>query len=109
MRMTLTRDIKSRAASSLRSTPVNRPGHAPPWPAMIEGVSFSPFRPNQSPEGTRYPSEAEIARDLDLLSDKVRSVRTYSTEGTLGAVPRLARERGMTSTVGVWISDDLPT
>ena len=85
----------------------NRPGHAPPWPAMIEGVSFSPFRPNQSPEGTRYPSEAEIARDLDLLSDKVRSVRTYSTEGTLGAVPRLARERGMTSTVGVWISDDL--
>ncbi len=85
----------------------NRPGYAPPWPAMIEGVSFSPFRPNQSPEGASYPSEDQIARDLDLLSDKVRSVRTYSTEGTLGAVPRLARERGLTSTVGVWISDDL--
>ena len=85
----------------------NRPGYAPPWPDMIEGVSFSPFRPNQSPRGSSFPSEAEITRDLELLATRVQSVRTYSTEGTLGAVPRLAREQGLTSSVGLWISDDL--
>lgn len=84
----------------------NRPGHAPAWPEMIEGVSFSPFRAHQSPEGTRYPSEADISRDLELLRHRVHSVRTYSTEGTLGAIPRLARQKGMTTTVGLWISGD---
>ena len=85
----------------------NRPDYVPAWPAKVQGVSFSPFRADQSPETQVFPTEEEIARDLDLLSDSVRSVRTYSTEGSLGAVPRLAREEGLKTTVGVWISDDL--
>ena len=85
----------------------NRPEYVPAWPAKVQGVSFSPFRAGQSPQEATFPSEEQIARDLELLSDSVRSVRTYSTEGTLGAVPRLARAEGLKTSVGVWISADL--
>lgn len=85
----------------------NRADHVPTWPDTIQGVSFSPFRANQSPQDTDYPSEAEITRDLQLLSDRVQSVRTYSVENTLGSIPKLAKPLGLQVMVGVWISDDL--
>jgi len=85
----------------------NRPDYVPAWPETIQGVSFSPFRANQNPETTDYPSERQIERDLKLLSGRVRAVRTYSVEGTLEAVPRLARPLGLNVMVGVWISSDL--
>jgi len=84
----------------------NRPESVPTWPDTIRGVSFSPFRADQSPQTTHYPSEAQIARDLALLSDSVDSVRTYSVENTLGAIPRLAAPLGLDVMVGIWISDD---
>ena len=85
----------------------NRPDYVPAWPERIQGVSFSPFRADQNPEKTDYPSEREIERDLKLLSGNVRTVRTYSVEGTLAAVPRLARPLGLNVMVGVWISGDV--
>jgi len=85
----------------------NRPDHVPAWPETIQGVAFSPFRADQNPEKTDYPSEREIERDLKLLSGRMRAVRTYSVEGTLSAVPRLARPLGLNVMVGVWISDDI--
>ena len=86
----------------------NRPDHAPAWPQSIEGVSFSPFQAGQTPKSVDfYPSEEQISADLALLSDSVESVRTYSVEGTLGSVPRLARDYGLRTTVGLWISNDL--
>lgn len=85
----------------------NRPDHVPAWPETIKGVSFSPFRADQSPEGSDYPSEAEIYRDLMLLSSRVNSVRTYSVENSLGAIPRLAASLNLNVMVGLWISSDL--
>lgn len=84
----------------------NRPDQVPAWSDTIEGVSFSPFRPGQSPQRTSFPSEKQISRDLTLLSDRVRSVRTYSVENTLGSIPRLAAPLGMDVMLGVWISSD---
>lgn len=84
----------------------NRPDYVPKWPESINGVSFSPFRPGQSPQRTDYPSEAQILRDLQLVSAKVRSVRTYSVENTLGSIPRLADTIGLDVMVGLWISAD---
>ena len=84
----------------------NRPDHVPAWPDTIDGVSFSPFRAHQSPQETQFPSEAEITRDLQLLSSRMHSVRTYSVESTLGSIPRLAARLGLDVTVGVWISGD---
>ena len=86
----------------------NRPYHAPAWPEIIKGVSFSPFRPGQTPQNpTAYPSEEQISKDLALLAEQVERVRTYSVEGTLGSVPRLAAEHGLNAMVGIWISDDI--
>lgn len=85
----------------------NRPDYVPAWPETIKGVAFSPFRADQSPQNTDYPSEAEITRDLQLLSDRVESVRTYSVESTLGSIPRLAAPLGLDVMVGVWISGDI--
>ncbi|MFK7892069.1 MAG: glycosyltransferase [Granulosicoccus sp.] len=85
----------------------NRPDHLPQWPEVINGVSFSPFRPGQSPQGAKFPSEQQILDDLTLLSDRIESVRTYTVEKTLGSVPRLAASVGLDVMVGIWISDDL--
>lgn len=85
----------------------NRPDHVPAWPDTINGVSFSPFRADQSPQKTDFPSEAQISRDLELLSNRVDSVRTYSVEDTLGTIPRLAARLGLDVMVGIWISDDV--
>ena len=86
----------------------NRPDYVPTWPDTIKGVSFSPFRPGQSPQRANdYPSEEEISRDLQLLSDRMHSVRTYSVENTLGSIPRLAAEVGLDVMVGIWISADI--
>lgn len=85
----------------------NRPDQAPPWPDTINGVSFSPFRAGQSPQKTDYPNDEEITRDLALLSDRVRSVRTYSMEETLSSIPRLASPLGLKVMAGVWISADI--
>jgi len=84
----------------------NRPDQVPEWPETINGVSFSPFRAGQSPQGTSYPSEEQIRKDLHLLSSRVDSVRTYSVEKSLGSIPRLANESGMDVMLGVWISAD---
>lgn len=89
------------------SAVLNRPDYVPAWPDTINGVSFSPFRAHQSPQGTDYPSTEEITHDLQLLSNRVRSVRTYSVENTLGSIPRLAAPLGLDVMVGIWISDDL--
>jgi len=86
----------------------NRPDYVPAWPETIKGVSFSPFRAGQTPQNaSAYPSEAQISRDLALLSNKVNRVRTYSVEGSLGSIPKLAAEQGLDVLVGLWISDDI--
>ncbi len=86
---------------------LNRPDNLPIWPETIQGVSFSPFRANQSPEASQYPDVSQIHDDLALLSGKVQSVRTYSVADSLAHVPALASSVGINATIGIWLSDDL--
>ena len=83
---------------------VNRPDIEPPWPAKIEGFSFSPMRGEQSPVRREYPDIAQIDEDLALLAGDAHAVRTYTVEGTMGEVPRLALAHGLNVTLGAWIS-----
>ncbi|MFC0710958.1 glycosyltransferase [Azorhizophilus paspali] len=85
----------------------NLPVTAPDWPEQISGYSFSPFRPGQNPQENRYPSDDEIRADLELLSQQTDSIRTYSVDGSLADVPRLAEELGLRVTLGIWISQDM--
>jgi exo-beta-1,3-glucanase (GH17 family)/cellulose synthase/poly-beta-1,6-N-acetylglucosamine synthase-like glycosyltransferase len=85
---------------------MNRPSAEPPWPTRIQGYSFSPARADDDPTRKRYPSIAEIDADIALLQDEARALRTYTLEGPMAQVPRLAKAYGMKVTVGVWITDD---
>ena len=84
----------------------NRPVTAPDWPEQISGYSFSPFRADQNPQQNRYPTDEQIRQDLELLSKQTDNIRTYSVDGTLADIPRLAEEFGLRVTLGVWISPD---
>jgi exo-beta-1,3-glucanase (GH17 family)/cellulose synthase/poly-beta-1,6-N-acetylglucosamine synthase-like glycosyltransferase len=81
----------------------NRPEPEPPWPARIQGFAFSPYRGGQSPLEEQLPSVAEIDADLALLAGKTYAVRSYSTEGTLAEIPRLAQAHGINVALGAWI------
>ncbi|MCL7462533.1 glycosyltransferase [Pseudomonas sp. NW5] len=85
----------------------NQPIKAPDWPDNISGYSYSPFRLGQNPQEAIYPSEAEVRQDLELLSRQTDNVRTYSVDGILGDIPRLAEDSGLRVTLGIWLSNDL--
>jgi exo-beta-1,3-glucanase (GH17 family)/cellulose synthase/poly-beta-1,6-N-acetylglucosamine synthase-like glycosyltransferase len=85
----------------------NQPESEPVWPARIQGYAFSPYQSGQDATLGDFPTVEEIDADLALLQKTTRSVRTYSTDGTLGEVPRLARKRGIKVALGAWLSPEL--
>ena len=86
---------------------INRPVSAPNWPEQISGFSYSPFQQGQYPQKDQYPSDDEMRRDLEIMSKLTDNIRTYSVDGTLGDIPKLAEEFGLRVTIGIWISPDL--
>ena len=48
----------------------NRPVAVPAWPENVWGYSFSPFRAGQDPTRNVYPSEQEIAADIEMLAEQ---------------------------------------
>ncbi len=86
---------------------LNRPTAEPAWPDRIQGFAFSPYRIGQDAVRGDLPSELEIETDLALLSGKTNAVRTYSTLGSLGAVPAIADRHDINVTLGAWIGADL--
>ena len=85
---------------------INRPVSAPNWPEQISGFSYSPFQQGQYPQKDQYPSDEEMRRDLEIMSKLTDNIRTYSVDGTLGDIPKLAEEFGLRVTIGIWISPD---
>ena len=86
----------------------SRPISAPSWPDTLDGVSFSPFRVNQSPLNiANFPTEKEVLDDLTLINERANAVRTYSVEGVLGDIPRLAAQTELEVSVGIWLSSDV--
>jgi exo-beta-1,3-glucanase (GH17 family)/cellulose synthase/poly-beta-1,6-N-acetylglucosamine synthase-like glycosyltransferase len=85
----------------------NRPDVEPPWPARIQGFSFSPFQAGQAPFEKIYPSTSEIESDLALLEGKTHAIRTYSVEDVLVEIPALARKHKINVAFGVWIDADM--
>ena len=86
---------------------INRPVSAPNWPEQISGFSYSPFQQGQYPQKDQYPTDDEMRRDLEIISKLTDNIRTYSVDGTLGDIPKLAEEFGLRVTIGIWISPDM--
>ncbi|MDX1605622.1 MAG: glycosyltransferase [Candidatus Competibacterales bacterium] len=85
---------------------LNRPVAAPDWNGPVQGYAFSPARVGQDPARGVYPTLAEIETDLARLAGTARALRTYSLDGSLGAIPELALRHGLTVTQGVWLTGD---
>lgn len=76
---------------------------------MDNGLAYSPFRDGQSPEGLvpAYPTLDQIDEDLAFLGRMTKRIRTYGTAHSLGEIPRLAKQHGITVMQGVWLGKDL--
>lgn len=85
---------------------LNIPVPEPPWPAKVQGFSFSPMRGNQTPLQGHYPGIDQIDEDLALLSGDAHAIRTYSIASTLAEIPRLAGAHRLNVALGAWISAD---
>ncbi|MFQ6346870.1 glycosyltransferase [Pseudomonas sp. R11F] len=86
---------------------INRPVTTPNWPEQISGFSYSPFQQGQFPQKDQYPTDDQMRQDLAIMSKLTDNIRTYSVDGTLGDIPKLAEEFGLRVTLGIWISPDL--
>ncbi len=84
---------------------MNQPTQEPPWPKRIQGFAFSPYRIDQDATLDQLPSEAQLAEDLAVLAGKTVSVRTYSTLGSVGEVPRIAwaQQPRIKVALGTWL------
>jgi exo-beta-1,3-glucanase (GH17 family) len=84
----------------------NQPTPEPPWPSRIQGFSFQPYQKDQDAIERDEPTTQQVDADLKLLAGKTNSVRTYSTLGTLGEIPRLAARHDIKVAVGAWLDTD---
>src|SRR5882757_2174959 len=76
--------------------------------ASVEGklpsISYNRFA-EPSPDGLRIP-EAQIRADLTEIAKHAKAVRTYASTQGLEHVPEIARELGLTVTLGIWLDKD---
>lgn len=70
----------------------------------IHGLSFSPYIEGQGP-GTII-GDAQIRDRLNIILPYVNAVRTFSCTDGNELIPAIARESGLDTMVGVWLSDD---
>ncbi|MDQ1303950.1 MAG: hypothetical protein QG595_1933, partial [Pseudomonadota bacterium] len=81
----------------------NQPVAEPQWPERIQGFAFSPYHSGQDAVAGDFPSIEQIDGDLVLLKDRTRSIRTYTTDSTIGEVPKLAQKHQIKVALGAWI------
>ena len=86
-----------------------RPAAAPDFAGVIAGMAFSPFQRGESPETQAWPNEREIRADLDRAAELTGRVRTYTVQGALGDIPRLASGLPLQVTLGAWLDSHTDT
>ncbi|HET9836019.1 MAG TPA: glycosyltransferase family 2 protein [Rhodanobacteraceae bacterium] len=81
----------------------DRPTRVEPWQGQVAGFAFSAYQRYQSPFNDTHPSDAELDRDLALLSRYTRRIRTYSSLES-PSIPRLAMKHNLEVLAGAWLS-----
>ena len=71
----------------------------------VKGFAYAGYQRHQSPLTGSYPSEEELAGDVDLLANYTNRLRTYSSLDNVAVVP-LAGFRGLKVTNGIWLDRD---
>ncbi len=78
----------------------NQPQSAPTYTGEVGGLAFSPYHRGESPEAKQIPSRAEIRGDLAIASRYTSQIRTYTVQGGMADIPRLAADYPMHVTLG---------
>lgn len=86
---------------------INHPLQMQAWNKTMMGVTYNPLRKDQDPQKHHMPTEAEIEEDMQLLSDRVFSVRTYMATEGVERVPAIAAKYDLNVTAGAWIGADI--
>lgn len=70
----------------------------------IFGISFSPYLEGQGP-GTQITAD-QIRERLSIIQPYVHWIRTFSCTDGNELIPKIAKEMGLKTMVGVWLDDD---
>ncbi len=72
--------------------------------AGLHGLCFSPYVEGQ--EIGDILSENQIAKRLDVITPNTKWIRSFSCTDGNELIPQLAKQKGLKTLVGAWISDD---
>lgn len=75
---------------------------------LLQCVSYTPFRDNQSPfdlDQGLHIEPKQIQQDLQLLAQHTQCIRLYASEG-MEQIPPLAKQAGLKVLMGGWVSSD---
>jgi exo-beta-1,3-glucanase (GH17 family) len=78
--------------------PGARPGE------KFASLSFTPYRPGESPLTGRFPTEAEADQDMELVSHVSAAVRSYAAHEGDFDTAALAQRHGVKLWQGIWLS-----
>lgn len=78
-------------------------------PETLHGIAYSPFQDCQNPHWGPFPTEAEIEADMARMFHMSNGVRTYSSRGVIGDIPRIALQYDLPVTVGAWLGREQDT
>lgn len=70
----------------------------------MHGICFSPYEPSQK-LGDKI-TEEQIRRRMDIIAPYTTWVRSFSCTDGNELIPKIAKEKGLKTLVGVWISND---
>ncbi len=81
----------------------NQPANVPNYVGDVGGLAFSPFHRGETPERHQIPTSAEIRSDLEKASGITGRIRTYTVQGGMADIPRLAMDYPLKVTLGAWL------
>jgi len=73
--------------------------------SKMHGVSFTVFRENQNPGD--LITEEQIRKRLEVIKPYTNWIRTFSCTNGHELIPEIAKDMGMKTMVGAWISADI--
>ena len=70
----------------------------------LKGFCFSPYIEGQ--DANDVLSELQISRRMDIINPYTESVRSFSCTNGNELIPQIAKQKGLKTLVGAWISSD---
>ena len=70
----------------------------------LKGLCFSPYIEGQ--DANDVLSELQISRRMDIINPYAESVRSFSCTNGNELIPQIAKQKGLKTLVGAWISSD---